>query len=118
MWVVVTALFVGPTLAPCRDQAGLPLLTLFVLFIDLTVERGRIPEDQVDIRVEQIGDPQEGLLCKSLDMAEPEIHGTIEVLQRQGVCFGPIDVIGQPLLMTGQLGPRTRQPVGGHGQQG
>jgi hypothetical protein len=51
-------------------------------------------------------------------MAQQEIHGTIEVLQRQGVRFRPIDVVGQPLLIAGQLGPGTSQSVGGHGQQG
>src|SRR5262249_11919620 len=46
-----------------------------------------------------------------------ELQGTIEVLQGQGVRFGPIDIVGQPLLIAGQLGRGTGQSVGGHGQQ-
>ena len=115
--VAVTALFVAPTLAPRGNYATLPQLTLFILFINLTVEGGGIPEDQVHIRVEQLGGPKEDLLLEGFDMAQQEIHDTIEVLQRQGVRFGPIDVVGQPLLIAGHLGPRTSQSVGGHGQQ-
>jgi hypothetical protein len=116
--MVVAAFFVVPTLAPRGEQAGLPRRTLVILCIDLTGEGGRIPADQVHIRVEQIGGAKEDLLLEGLAMAQQDIHGAIEVLQRQGVRCGPIDVVGQPRLIAGQLGPRTSQAVGGHGQQG
>ena len=51
-------------------------------------------------------------------MAQQEMHGALEVLEHQGVRFRPIDGVGQPRLLAGHLGPRTRQAVGGHGQQG
>jgi hypothetical protein len=107
-----------PTLAPRGHRAGLPRLTRFSLVINLPVEGGRIPKDQVHIRVEQIGGPKEDLLFERLAMAQQAIHGAREVLQRQGVRFGPIDVVAQPLRIAGQLGPRTGQSVGGQSPQG
>jgi hypothetical protein len=64
LWMAVAALFVVPTLAQRGEHARLPLLTLFVLVIDLTVESGGIPEDQVHIRVEQIGGAKAQLLSR------------------------------------------------------
>jgi hypothetical protein len=51
-------------------------------------------------------------------MAQEDIQGALEVLQRQGLGLWPIHRIGQPGLVASQRGGGTGEPVGRHGEHG
>jgi hypothetical protein len=70
LWVAIAAFLMMSALAQRGYGAVLPRLTRFVFFIDLKGEGGGIPEDQVHIRVEQIGGAKENLLLEGRDMAQ------------------------------------------------
>jgi hypothetical protein len=60
-------------LAQRGDLLVFPHFTGVIFVVDLAVEGRGIPEDQVDIGVEQIGGAKENLLLEGLDMAQQEM---------------------------------------------
>jgi hypothetical protein len=71
--VAIAAFLIMAALAQRGDGTVLPRLTGLVFVIDLKVQGGSIPKDQVDICVEQIGGAKEQFLLEGLDMAQQKI---------------------------------------------
>jgi len=94
-----------------------PGLLVFILFVDLAPEVGRVPEDQVDVRVEQVRDPEEDLLLDAVGFLEQEVQGAVELLELPVGGLRQVDLLLEPVLVAGQLGAGCLQPVGGQRQQ-
>jgi len=101
-----------------RGIAPVPLRALpLVLLIDLEVERGRIVEDEIDVRVHEIG---HGKIDRALEgrlLLLEEVHGPVEVLELERPRARQEDLLGEPLLPAGELGRGRERPVRNHGEE-
>jgi hypothetical protein len=85
--------------------------------LDLEVQRGGVVEDELHIEIEQIGQAEVERLLDGLLGGFEEVHGAIQMLEREGV--GPLDahVLGEPALVAVELRARGTEPVRHHGEQ-
>ena len=101
---------------PPGRRAG--LLALPVVLVDLAVQRGGVEEQQFGVELQQPGGAPEDLLLEGLAVGLEEVHGAVQVLQREARQAGQAHVLGQPLQAAVALGGGGAGAVGDQGEQG
>jgi hypothetical protein len=81
------------------------------------MERCRIVEKQLHIQVQQVGKAEVQRLLNAVFMGFEYIHGTVEMMQRQGASPVNADVFAQPLFITVELRTGRTCSVGHHGEE-
>lgn len=96
----------------------LAVLVTLVFLVDLEVQRGGVVEDDLDIKVEQVGHAVVDGLLDGFLVRLQEVHGTVKLVQFETLRAGDADVFLQPLLMAVKLRGRGASAVGDQGKQG
>lgn len=77
-----------------------------VLLVHLEVQAGRVVEDEVHVRLHEVGGAEEDLLLHLLLVRLEEVHRAVEVLQLERLLAGEEHLFPEPLLPAVELGVR------------